>query len=250
MPGRAAAAARLAVCLPRLGHNTCTCTVPPSRSTDYVEAHDHAVWAILQALLGERGAAWPEARRRAMGALASCAPHAQRLPPTGRPGPVMLQRRPDAESRTTSRCQPSQRSSGYRASLRSQARGCGRPPRLSGAASAALQRSALPKPRDGAGRQAQRCGTALRSSAMLNKIQAAPVPRTDVAQRCWRITAEGRPCPQAQAFTRNADPRLFEQGGAARQQSAAQRTLGTPRLRKAGASGAARTNRLAHCQPL
>ena len=30
---------------------------------DYAEAHDHAVWGTLQALLGERGAAWPDARR-------------------------------------------------------------------------------------------------------------------------------------------------------------------------------------------
>ena len=40
-------------------------TVPPSQSAAYAEAHDHAVWGTLQALLGERGAAWPEARRLA-----------------------------------------------------------------------------------------------------------------------------------------------------------------------------------------
>ena len=40
-------------------------TVSPSQSAAYAEAHDRAVWDTLQALLGERGAAWPEARRLA-----------------------------------------------------------------------------------------------------------------------------------------------------------------------------------------
>ena len=79
-------------------------TVPPSQSAAYAEAHDHAVWGTLQALLGERGAAWPEARRLAFlpareGGLGLLC--ATRAAPAAYWAalPVMLQRRPDAAER-------------------------------------------------------------------------------------------------------------------------------------------------------
>ena len=82
-------------------------TVPPSQSAAYAEAHDHAVWGTLQALLGERGAAWPKARRLAFlpareGGLGLL--RATRAAPAAYWAwadslPVMLQRRPDAAER-------------------------------------------------------------------------------------------------------------------------------------------------------
>ena len=83
-------------------------TVPPSQSAAYAEAHDHAVWGPPQALLGKRGAAWPEARRLAflaareggLGLLcATRAAPAAYWAAWADSLPVMLQRRPDAAER-------------------------------------------------------------------------------------------------------------------------------------------------------
>ena len=74
----------------------------------YAGAHDHAVWGTLQALLGERGAAWPDARRLAflpareggLGLLcATRAAPAAYWAAWADSLPVMVQRRPDAAER-------------------------------------------------------------------------------------------------------------------------------------------------------
>ena len=58
--------------------------------------------------------------------------------------------------------------------------------------------------------------------AVKNKIQAAPVLRTDAWRRSvGQPLLRDNPALGSQTFTRNADPRLFKQGGAAGQQSAA-----------------------------
>ena len=123
-------------------------------------------------------------------------------------------RPPVSQARTTSRCGPGRQSSGYRTSLRrratamaapssSAARGCGRPSRRSGATSVASQHSASP-------------------GAVKNKIQAAPVLRTDAWRRSvGQPLVKDNPALGPQTFTRDAGPRLFKQGGAAGQQSAA-----------------------------
>ena len=58
--------------------------------------------------------------------------------------------------------------------------------------------------------------------AVKNKIQAAPVLRTDAWRRSvGQPLLRDNPALGSQTFTRDADPRLFKQGGAAGQQSAA-----------------------------
>ena len=150
------------------------------------------------------------ARARCKAALSS-AHHLRRQPASAARPTAGGARSAVSQARTTSRCGPGRQSSGYRASLRRRATAMAVP-----SSGRAWLRSAVATERSNErGVAAQRFAQA--RGAVTNKILRFDAWRRSVGQPLLR----DNPALGPQTFTRNAGPRLFKQGGAAGQQSAA-----------------------------